>query len=125
MRLYDELGVAPDASEAQIKRGYYTKSLALHPDKNPDKNAVAAFQRVAQAYQVPRGCDVAREDIRTQYIKEPATVPRRLPQIPRQPQRSGHNTLARGRRALFRPIAQPINTAHPQPRAPNTRCCAS
>lgn len=50
--LYDELGVSPDATEAQLKRAYYTKSLALHPDKNKSPDAPDAFQRVCAAYQV-------------------------------------------------------------------------
>ena len=50
--LYDELGVAPDASAAQIRRAYYTRSLLLHPDKNPGADAAEAFSRVAEAYQV-------------------------------------------------------------------------
>ena len=47
-----ELGVAPDASAAQIRRAYYTRSLLLHPDKNPGADAAEAFSRVAEAYQV-------------------------------------------------------------------------
>lgn len=50
--LYDELGVSPDATEAQLKRAYYAKSLALHPDKNESPDAAESFQRVCAAYQV-------------------------------------------------------------------------
>ena len=40
--LYVALGVEPSASEAELKRGYYRKSLRLHPDKNPDDPDAAA-----------------------------------------------------------------------------------
>ena len=50
--LYVALGVEPSASEAAIKRGYYRKSLRLHPDKNPDDpDAAARFMEVSHAYQ--------------------------------------------------------------------------
>lgn len=51
--LYDLLGVAPDASSAEIKRAYLKLARELHPDKNPDDpEANARFQRVGSAYQV-------------------------------------------------------------------------
>ena len=50
--LYVALGVEPSASEAELKRGYYRKSLRLHPDKNPDDpDAAARFMEVSHAYQ--------------------------------------------------------------------------
>ena len=50
--LYVALGVEPSASEAELKRGYYRKSLKLHPDKNPDDpDAAARFMEVSHAYQ--------------------------------------------------------------------------
>ena len=33
--LYDTLGVAPSASQSEIKRAYHRLSKQLHPDKNP------------------------------------------------------------------------------------------
>lgn len=51
-KLYDVLGVAPDASEAEIKKAYKKQSLANHPDKNPgDETASQRFQEVAAAYE--------------------------------------------------------------------------
>ena len=52
-RLYDVLGVAPDASTDEIKKAYKRQSLANHPDKNPgDETASQRFQEVANAYAV-------------------------------------------------------------------------
>ncbi|CAJ1385262.1 unnamed protein product [Effrenium voratum] len=51
--LYDLLGVAPEASEAEIRKAFYKKSLALHPDKNPDNpEATKQFQAVSDAYRI-------------------------------------------------------------------------
>ena len=51
-RLYDVLGVAPDASEEEIRKAYKKQSLANHPDKIPgDENASMRFQEVAGAYE--------------------------------------------------------------------------
>jgi len=48
-KLYDELGVAPTATEQEIKKAYRKLALKYHPDKNPDdpekfKNISAAFE---------------------------------------------------------------------------------
>eukprot|EP00930_Biecheleria_cincta_P037854 TRINITY_DN2600_c0_g1_i1.p1 TRINITY_DN2600_c0_g1~~TRINITY_DN2600_c0_g1_i1.p1 ORF type:complete len:848 (+),score=221.36 TRINITY_DN2600_c0_g1_i1:24-2546(+) len=52
-QLYDLLGVSPQASEAQIRKAFYKKSLALHPDKNPDDPAATEqFQAVSDAYRI-------------------------------------------------------------------------
>jgi len=51
-KLYDILGVSPDANDAEIKKAYKKQSLANHPDKNPgDDGASQRFQEVANAYE--------------------------------------------------------------------------
>ncbi|KAK0530739.1 hypothetical protein OC834_003206 [Tilletia horrida] len=50
--LYDVLGVAPDASEQELKQAFRKQSLAHHPDKNPgDETASARFQEISAAYE--------------------------------------------------------------------------
>lgn len=50
--LYDLLGVAPDAGDAELKKAYRKQSLAHHPDKvslfpdlSPQRNAPLATER--------------------------------------------------------------------------------
>ncbi|KAK9454576.1 X-domain of DnaJ-containing-domain-containing protein [Dipodascopsis uninucleata] len=60
---YDCLGVAPDATELEIKKAYRKKAILLHPDKNPnDETAHAKFQEVGEAYQV-----LSNPELRKQY----------------------------------------------------------
>ena len=50
---YDLLGVAPEASESELKKAYRKASLQNHPDKNPgDEEASARFQEINAAYEV-------------------------------------------------------------------------
>jgi len=53
-KLYDELGVEPTATDAEIKKAYRKLALKYHPDKNPDdpekfKNISAAFEVLSDA----------------------------------------------------------------------------
>src|SRR3954451_22279510 len=51
MDFYVILGLAPDASPAEIKRAYRRLSRRYHPGINPgDRAAEALFQRIADAY---------------------------------------------------------------------------
>src|SRR5690348_14279485 len=50
---YAALGVAKDASAADIKKAYRKLARELHPDKNPDNaSAEARFKEVSEAYDV-------------------------------------------------------------------------
>mmetsp|Transcript_56404 Transcript_56404/g.91309 ORF Transcript_56404/g.91309 Transcript_56404/m.91309 type:complete len:444 (-) Transcript_56404:49-1380(-) len=51
INFYDVLGVAKEATEAEIKKAYKKKSLQLHPDKNrDDPDAEHKFAALSQAY---------------------------------------------------------------------------
>ncbi|CAD0093063.1 unnamed protein product, partial [Aureobasidium vineae] len=51
-KFYETLGVAPDASEAQLKSAYRKGALKFHPDKNPSPEAAEKFKELSHAYEV-------------------------------------------------------------------------
>ena len=52
-RLYDILGIKPDANPRQIKRAFMTKARELHPDKNRnDPKSTQLFQELNEAYEI-------------------------------------------------------------------------
>ena len=52
---YEVLGVARDASDADIKKAYHKLVLKYHPDKNPgDKSAEEKFKEVNNAFDILR-----------------------------------------------------------------------
>jgi molecular chaperone DnaJ len=55
---YELLGVARDATEADIKRAYRQLARKYHPDANPDPEAEARFKEIARAYETL--CDPQR-----------------------------------------------------------------
>ena len=49
--LYDELGVASDATQEDIKKAYRKLAMRFHPDKNAgDEEAKVRFQAISEAY---------------------------------------------------------------------------
>ena len=53
--LYGLLGVAPDATDDEIKRAYRQRARELHPDANGgDPESEARFKEVSFAYEVLR-----------------------------------------------------------------------
>ena len=49
---YGALGVARDASDAEIKKAYRKLARELHPDVNPSEDAHDRFQAISAAYEV-------------------------------------------------------------------------
>ena len=50
---YEVLGLAPNASEAELKKAYRRMAMQYHPDRNPDDSeAEQRFKEVKEAYEV-------------------------------------------------------------------------
>src|SRR6187402_2663388 len=48
---YEALGIARDASEADIKKAYRKLAHKFHPDVSKEEGAEARFKEIAEAYQ--------------------------------------------------------------------------
>lgn len=51
-KFYDVLGVAPTATQAEIKKAYRKNAVKFHPDKNKDPDAQEKFKACGEAYEV-------------------------------------------------------------------------
>ncbi|KAH3663341.1 hypothetical protein OGAPHI_005331 [Ogataea philodendri] len=51
-KLYDILGVSPDATDSQLKKAYRLGALKYHPDKNPSPEAAETFKEMSAAYEI-------------------------------------------------------------------------
>lgn len=49
---YAALGLASDASLADVKKAFRQRAALLHPDRNTAANASALFREVQEAYEV-------------------------------------------------------------------------
>lgn len=49
--LYAQLGVAPDATEAEVRVAWRERAFALHPDRNPGDDGFA-FRQAAEAWSI-------------------------------------------------------------------------
>lgn len=70
LRKYRELlGVSTTATEEDLKKAYYQLAFLYHPDRNPDPQAPAHFQKIREAYDVLT--DSAKvESLQKNHLKE-------------------------------------------------------
>ena len=50
--LYNVLGVAPNASDEEIKKVYRSLAMRFHPDRNAAPGAEARFKSITKAYEI-------------------------------------------------------------------------
>ena len=94
---YALLGVARDASEADIKKAYRKLAMEFHPDRNPAPEAEAKFKEITEAYEVLR--DPQKRAAYDRYGKAGVGgAARRVRVPPRRPVRSAQHLHARLRR---------------------------
>jgi hypothetical protein len=78
--LYAELGVAPDASADEISTAFRARARELHPDGNPDPEALERFKQLSVAYRVLGDAqERARYDEQRQARSAPARRVRPVP----------------------------------------------
>ena len=53
---YEILGIAPDATQREVKQAYRGLAMKFHPDHNPGRpDAAARFKQIQQAYEILTG----------------------------------------------------------------------
>ncbi|KAI3405979.1 YDJ1 [Candida oxycetoniae] len=67
-KFYDALGVAPNATESELKKAYRKAALKYHPDKNSTPEAAEKFKEISHAYEILS--DEQKRDIYDQYGEE-------------------------------------------------------
>mmetsp|Transcript_11725 Transcript_11725/g.38592 ORF Transcript_11725/g.38592 Transcript_11725/m.38592 type:complete len:217 (+) Transcript_11725:88-738(+) len=74
---YEVLGVDETADAAAIRKNYLKISIRVHPDRNRDPQATAAFQRVSEAFATlsddQKRRDYDQQRLRTPFEKTTAT----------------------------------------------------
>jgi len=78
---YRILGIAPNASVAEVRSAYRKGAAALHPDRNPSETAHALFQELQEAYDVLGHADKRRaydDNRRRSLIEDPLDTARTL-----------------------------------------------
>lgn len=98
--LYEALGVAPDASRAEIAAAYRARAKELHPDAQPvDTDAGSRFARVGAAYRVLSDPDERARYDASRRTPQPA-LPVAAPARPRRLSRRGARWCVWGGAAL-------------------------
>lgn len=68
---YRELGLAPGASQDEIKKSFRALALKYHPDKNKNsEESKQKFMKVVEAYEV-----LSNEQARKKYDQNPSSAP--------------------------------------------------